>query len=113
MPQMSNYLKNKVLNKELQGSYVGLYSGGEEVSAASYNRVEVRFRDAEKGQTTNEIDVLFPIASETWGDITEIAIFDSEVGGEWLFKNSPEIIKNISEAGQYKIPAQYLVVRLK
>lgn len=113
MSSMSNYLKNKILDDNLQGVYVALISNGNEIDKPSYERQEVSFRNADEGQTSNDIDVLFPIAEEDWGDITGVAIFDSESGGNELFKSEPEIIKNIDKASQYKIPDSYLVIRLR
>jgi hypothetical protein len=110
---MSTYLKNKVLNENLQAVYVALINNGKEVTKTDYKRQKVTFAAASDGQTSNNIDVLFPIAEEAWGDITEIVLFDNEIKGNELFRSTPEIIKNIEEASQYKIPVNYLIVRLR
>lgn len=110
---MSNYLKNKILDENLQDVYVALINNGSEINKPSYKRQKVSFSNASEGQTSNNIDALFPIAEEIWGDITEIALFDSESGGNELFRSEPEIIKKIEEASQYKIPTNYLIIRLR
>ena len=110
---MSIYLKNKVLDDNLQGVYVALISNSNEINKSSYERQEVSFKVASEGQTANDTDVLFPVATENWGNITEIALFDSESGGNELFRSEPEIIKNIDEASQYKIPREHLIIRLR
>lgn len=113
MNHMSVYLKNKVLTDNLQGVYVGLYSGDTEISQPSYKRQPVTFLAPDDGQTSNNADVFFPIAQEVWGDITHIGIFDSVTGGNLLFRSPAEFVKTIDVSSQYKIPKNYLIVRLR
>lgn len=113
MNHMSIYLKNKVLNQELEGAYIALFNDEVEVAKASYKRQTSSFVPASDGQTSNTQDVLFPIASESWGSITHIGIYDSLNGGNLLFKAPAEFIKNIDISSQYKIPKNYLIVRLR
>lgn len=113
MNHMTNYLKNKVLDQELQGVYVGLFNEEIEVDKASYRRQSISFVPSSSGQTSNTQDVLFPIASETWGAITHIGIYDSLTGGNLLFKSPAEFVKTIDVSSQYKIPKNYLIVRLR
>lgn len=113
MNHMSVYLKNKILNQELQGVYIALLNGDIEVSKTSYKRQPSVFVPATEGQTSNNADILFPIAGESWGAITHIGIFDSATGGNLLFKSPAEFIKNIDISSQYKIPKNYLIVRLR
>ena len=113
MNHMTTYLKNKVLNQELEGVYIALFNEEIEVDRASYKRQASSFVPASNGQTSNNADVLFPIAGETWGSITHIGIYDSLNGGNLLFKAPAEFIKNIDVSSQYKIPKNYLIVRLR
>lgn len=113
MNHMSVYLKNKVLTDNLQGVYVALFSGANEIDKPSYQRQPVNFVAPNEGQTSNNEDVLFPIAAEEWGGITHIAIYDNVTGGNQLFKSNAEFIKNIDLSSQYKIPKNYLIVRLR
>lgn len=110
---MTNYLKNKVLDDNLQGVYIGLISNGNEVSKKSYARQPLEFREAVEGQTANTQDALFPVALEDWGRITEVALYNAEELGEELFRSVPEVIKTIEASSQYKIPKDYLIVRLR
>ena len=113
---MSTYLKNKVLNDNLRTStvYAALFtSDSVEVNGASYARQAITFIVPTEGQTSNGADVLFPIATETWGNITHVGIFDSLTGGNLLFQSNAEFIKNIDVSSQYKVPKNYLIVRLK
>lgn len=113
MNHMSVYLKNKTLNENLQGSYIALFNEDIEVDKASYKRQASVFVAAIEGQTSNNADILFPIAAESWGAITHIGIYDSLSGGNLLFKSQAESIKTIDISSQYKIPKNYLIVRLR
>lgn len=113
MNHMTVYLKNKVLNDNLQGVYVALFSGANEINQPSYQRQSTSFVAPNEGQTSNDADILFPIAAEEWGDITHIAIYDSLTNGNELFKSNAEFVKNIDVSSQYKIPKNYLIVRLR
>lgn len=115
MNHMSVYLKNKVLTDNLKTTpvYVALFAGAVEVSGASYARKLITFTTPADGQTTNEADVLFPIAAELWGEITQIAVYDALTVGNRLFKSNAEFIKTIDVSSQYKIPKNYLIIRLK
>jgi len=115
MNHMSVYLKNKVLTDNLRTTpvYVALFTGASEVVGASYARQLVTFTTPVDGQTTNEVDVLFPIAAELWGDITQIAVYDALSVGNQLFKSPAEFIKTIDVSSQYKVPKNYLIIRLK
>ncbi|MFJ5771392.1 hypothetical protein [Psychrobacillus sp. NPDC093180] len=115
MNHMSVYLKNKVLADNLRVTpvYLALFSNDVEVNKASYKRQVGTFVEPVDGQTSNNEDVLFPIATEIWGDITHIGIFDSATEGNLLFKSPAEFVKTIDISSQYKIPKNYLIVRLK
>ncbi|MDP1394759.1 hypothetical protein Q8G28_15345 [Lysinibacillus capsici] len=115
MNHMTVYLKNKVLTDNLRTTpvFVALFNGDVEVTAASYSRQPASFTTPTDGQTSNSADILFPIATETWGDITHIGILDAKTGGNLLFKSQAEFTKNIDVSSQYKIPKNYLIVRLR
>lgn len=113
MNHMTTYLKNKVLNEELQGVFVALFNGTTELAQTSYARKPATFVTSAEGQTSNNNDILFPIAQEVWGEITHIAIFDALSGGNMLFKSNAEFVKLIDISSQYKIPKNYLIVRLR
>lgn len=112
---MSNYLKNKVLTENLKNIevYVALFNNDVELTTASYTRQTVTFTDVTGGQLSNSTDILFPIATEPWGDITHVGLYDANTAGNLLFKSQAEFTKNIDVSSQYKIPKNYLIVRLK
>lgn len=112
---MSNYLKNKVINDNLRTApvHAALFNGDNEVVQTSYKRQAATFVLPVDGQTTNNTDILFPIANENWGNITHIGIFDASTNGNLLFKSPAEFVKNVDISSQYKIPKNYLIVRIK
>ncbi|MCS5501930.1 hypothetical protein NY607_12415 [Lysinibacillus sp. A4] len=115
MNHMTVYLKNKVLTDNLRTLpvFVALFVGDTEVSATGYVRQPVVFATPTDGQTSNDVEILFPIATENWGDISHIGISDASTGGNLLFKSQAEFTKNIDVSSQYKIPKNYLIVRLR
>lgn len=115
MNHMSVYLKNKVLTDNLRTTpvYVALFAGETEVVSVGYTRQSATFIAPVDGQTTNEVDILFPIATSLWGDITQIAVYDALMVGNQLFKSPAELIKTIDVSSQYKVPKNYLIIRLK
>lgn len=115
MNNMTEYEKNEVLKLRCidRQLYCGLISNNKEIDSASYKRVPAKFTDPVKGQIYNKEDITFPIATEVWGDITEIALYDSVSGGNCTWKGNAEVVKTIGIASQYKIPKNYLIVRLR
>lgn len=115
MNHMTEYLKHVVLRNHLidSSAYIALFNENTEINQASYKRMLATFVQPTNGQTSNNADVLFPIANENWGNVTHIGIFDATSGGNLLFKSQAEFVKNIDISSQYKIPKNYLIVRLK
>ena len=107
---MTTYLKNKVLNGNLSGVTVGLFNLEKEISAESYARQASTFTAADNGQTSNDKEILFPIATTSWGNITHVGIFDS--ADNLIFKAPADYEKTIEVSSQYKIPKNYLIVRI-
>lgn len=115
MNHMTTYLKNKVIKDNLvdQAVYVGLFTPDGEVTATGYARQKTTFSEGVEGQTTNNVDILFPIATELWGEIVNVGLFDAATNGNVLFKAPAEFKKTIDVSSQYKIPNHYLIVRLR
>lgn len=107
---MTNYLEDKVLN-HITGNtvftppsklYIALLTApsndltaGTEVVGASYKRKEVIFRASTSGTIRNNADVVFDIATESWGTVTDVAIFDALTGGNLLFYTTLSSPQNI------------------
>ncbi len=101
MAQMSDYLKDKLINHVFRNTpytqatnvYVALYSTdptsadvGTELIGNGYTRMVSAF-DAPvtgSGTTQNELDVVFPSATIDWVTITHVGIRDLETGGNLL-----------------------------
>lgn len=127
MSKISDYLENKIIDATLRGQtyagtsvYVGLFTSdptdagtGAEATGASYARQQAAFNVPVDGQTTNSADILFPIATESWGTITHIGLFDAPAGGNLLYHGQLEFAKTINISSQFKLPANYLIVRIK
>lgn len=128
MSPLSDYLENALINAVLRNTaysspatvYVALFTSdptdagaGTEVSGGAYQRMPVTFTAPTDGQTSNSADVLYPIATENWGAITHIGIYDTQTEGNLLFHAPLEFSKTINVSSQFKVPQNYLIVRLK
>ena len=124
---MSNFLEDKILNHitglesytPTGNLYVGLLTSattdelqGEEVVAGSYERIKATFTMSSEGTILNDIDVVFPIATENWGIINDIAIFDDAVGGNLLFYTALATPAEILQDSQIIFKASKLTITL-
>lgn len=127
MAAISVYLSNIILNEVLRGvdytppasAYLALYTDdptandiGTEVSGGGYARQIVTFSNASGGQIVNDVDIVFPQATASWGTITHIGIRDASTGGNLLFYGPLDISKTIDSGDQLKIPAGELTITL-
>jgi hypothetical protein len=124
---MSDYLENALLNAVLRNTpytspsqvYVALFTSdptdagtGTEVSGGGYARQSVTFNAPSNGQVTNAVDILFPVATASWGTVTHIGIYDAQTGGNLLFHGALTTSKTISANDQLKIAAGDLSISL-
>lgn len=114
MSEMSDYLKNKVLTDNLinQQCFVALLDGDTEVSQSDYMRQPIVFDVPVSGQVSNNKDILFDVSLSNWGIVNHVGIFDALVDGNLLFQSEAEFEKEIDISSQYKVPKNYLIVRL-
>lgn len=123
MPK-SNLLDNIVLNLVLRntaytppaGVYVALYTvaptaggGGTEVTGGAYVRQSVTFAAPSSQSVANSADVLFPIATASWGTIVAYAIVDQSVAGNILYFANLSAPRLISINDQIRFPAGSIV----
>lgn len=113
MNNMSLYLKNKVINESLENAHVALLSDNIEITKDNYERQPAIFVKSTTGQTSNVDNIPFPVAGTKWGDITHVAIYDRATGGNELWKAEAEFVQNIDVSGQYRIPGNHLIVRIR
>jgi hypothetical protein len=124
---MSDYLENALLNAVLRNTpytspsqvYVALFTSdptdagtGTEVSGGGYARQPITFNAPSNGQVTNAADILFPIATASWGTVTHVGIYDAQTGGNLLFSGALTTSKTISANDQLKIAAGSLSISL-
>jgi hypothetical protein len=124
---MSDYLENALLNAVLRNTpytspsqvYVALFTSdptdagtGTEVSGGGYARQPVTFNAPSNGQVTNAADILFPVATASWGTVTHVGIYDAATGGNLLFSGALTTSKTISANDQLKIAAGSLSISL-
>lgn len=120
MAAMSDYLENAMLNASLRGVaftsplnvYLALYTSdptdaktGTEVNGGAYVRQAITFNAPTNGVAISSADVLFPIATASWGTITHIGILDASTTGNLLYHGALTNTKTIASADQLKIAA--------
>lgn len=127
MAALSDYLENNLLDHALGTAaftqpttvYVALFTDnptdagtGTEVSGGSYVRKAVTFGAAASGAASNNADVVFDVATASWGTVTHIGIFDSATLGNMLFHGAFTQSKAIASNDQFKIPTGNLTITL-
>lgn len=118
---ISDYLENALINALLRGtnyissSAVALFTSSRtdagtrtEVNGGAYARKVITFCAPSDGVAVSSADVLFPVATASWGTITHIGIYDALTGGNLLFlgvlTNSKTIVDD-----QFKIAAGVVI----
>lgn len=127
MAGMSDYLENKILDLTLRGVaftaptsvYVALFTNdptdagtGTEVSGGAYARQVMTFNAASNGSIANSSDVLFPVATASWGTVTHFAIYDAATAGNMLYSGALLVSKAVASGDQIKIAAGDITVSL-
>ena len=132
MDEMSDYLKNKLLNLTLNGTafagmnnpYVSLNTAdptpagdlSTEVSATgtSYVRMPASFIVATgtSGLVDTDADTTFPAATAAWGTVSYIGLWDASIGGNMLYYTALDAAKVIDIGDVFKIAADNLTVEL-
>jgi hypothetical protein len=119
------YLSGNVINAAVRqtpyvpptGSYVALYTtsptpagGGVEVSGGGYSRQQAVWTAPVNGQSTNVADIVFPVASTSWGTIVAYGLVDAGLSGHLLYfapLNAPQLVDINS---QVKFPVGQLQI---
>lgn len=121
----TNYLRTQFLN-HLRGTayptpgalYLGLFTTdptaamtGTEVSGGSYVRQPVVLTVPNPSYVCfNTVDILYPIATADWGNLTHYAIFDAPSGGNGLYIGTISAPRTILTSDQYRVSAGQLTV---
>jgi len=127
MTAMSNYLENVLINATLRGQtytaptfvYLALFTSdptdaatGTEVVDGSYIRQTISFGIPSNGGASNGSDVIFPIATASWGTVTHIAIYDAQTAGNMLYYGQLTASKTIASGDQLRVAAGDITVTL-
>lgn len=120
MSALSDYAENKLLDHLLAKTAftipstcrVALFTaapsdagGGTEVSGGSYARQAIVVNSASGGATNPNADVVFPVATASWGTITHVGIFDAASSGNLLMWGALTTSKTIASGDQLVFPA--------
>lgn len=84
----------------------------QEVEGGSYRRQQITFEEPVIGETYNKNDINFPVATENWGWITHVGIFDSESNGNLVACVGLDYKKEIRAADIYKIPQAFFIFKV-
>jgi hypothetical protein len=118
------FLSNRMLNATLLNiafvpptqTYVALFTvaptlvtPGTEVSGGSYTRQPVVFSSPALGQTSNNADVNFPIATVAWGTVVAFGLFDQASGGNLLYFANLSTSRVVSQNDQVRYPVGQLI----
>lgn len=135
MAGLSDYLERKVLDHTLgtaaftmpTGVYAALFTAdptdanntANEVSTTStgYARKAVTFSASTTNgsgvtSTSNSADVLFDVATASWGTITNVGLYDAATAGNLLWSGALSTQKLISSSDQFKLPTGNITVQL-
>ena len=83
----------------------------QEVEGGSYRRQEIIFEAPVIGESYNKNEINFPVATENWGWITHIGIFDNESSGNLIAYAGLDYKKEIRAADIYKIPNAFFIFK--
>lgn len=124
----SNYLEDALLNAVLRNTaftspttiWVALFhqdptdfnDTAQELALASYGRVQVIFSDATSGACSNSGDINFLQATESWGTVSHIGIYDSETVGNLLYHGQLTVPKIVELNDTFSILATDLTITL-
>ena len=127
MTAMSNYLENVLINTTLRGQtytaptfvYLALFTSdptdaatGTEVAGGGYLRQTISFGIPSNGASSSGSDVIFPIATASWGTVTHIAIYDAQTAGNMLYYGQLTASKTIASGDQLRVAAGDITVTL-
>ena len=130
MAGFSDYLEDKVLDHVFGGTaytapgtlYVGLYTaaptdagGGTEVSGGSYARKSMpamTVSGTSPTEATNGAAVEFITATDSWGTVTHVGVFDASSSGNLLAWAALTVSKTVSSGDVFRFDAGDLDITL-
>lgn len=130
MAQMSDFLENAMINHVFRNTpysqtatvYVALFSsdptdagtGDELIDATSpgYLRRAATFIAPTNGVTSNDADIVFPVATADWLEATHVATFDATSGGNMLMHKVLTTPVTVLNTNNFRIPLGSLTITL-
>lgn len=126
---VSDYLEGKIIDYVLRNGtfasptsvYLGLFTatpsdagGGTEVSGGAYERYTLTgaFDAAASAATANTSLITFPTATDVWGFVTSVGIFDAPIAGNLLFYGSFDTSLQVDTGDTLSIAAGALDISL-
>jgi hypothetical protein len=121
----SDYLAVNLLNHVLRATsfaapaavYLAAYTtaptnagGGAEVSGGAYTRQTLTLGSPAANQVANVGDVLFPMATASWGTVVHFGIFDAPASGNLLYHTALSAPRTIAIGDQLRVPANQLIL---
>lgn len=91
--------------------WVGLMSHGSELRGDTYERVFVPDWDLEDGQLSNRYEIMFPVPTRPWGEITHFGLFEEPEGGPMMRFGKMYSIHDIYESDRVCFEPGRLKVR--
>lgn len=115
-----NFVINKIFRNDTEKYYIGLLKSDptdnattiDEIQTASYIRQQITFEEPNLGETYNQNEIMFPVATENWGWITHIGLFTAQTGGELIAYSGLDYKKEIRAADIYKIPQAFFILKV-
>lgn len=115
----------QILNKELNGTnysavatwYIGLLSGGTELTGSGYARVAVTadttsFPATSTNSITNGIAITFPAASADWLAADEVGLFIASSGGTAKYRGNLDPTVTVRSGQTREFKAGELTIRM-
>jgi hypothetical protein len=117
----SEFEIKKVLDNDVNGAYVALYSGnpygaGTEITGIGYARKQITCSpatfSAPTGTITNSAIVDFGSAGSVWGTIDHMAIYDAPTGGHMIHAGPLTLPRDIQDKDPVTFPIGTLIVSI-
>jgi hypothetical protein len=128
MAVMTKYLLDKLMDHVLRGVpyaapktvYLALFTSdispdgkGDEVKSVGYERQPVVFGNKLfQGYLKNSSKIDFNVASDSWGEVHELAVMEDKTGDKMLFHGSMTMRKKIDKGDRALINIGELVIRV-
>jgi hypothetical protein len=116
---LSNHLETALINAVLRNTsysspakvYLALFTAdpgeagsGTEVSGGSYARQEIAFTAPTDGVAPNSNQVVFPVATGSWGIVTHFGVMDALTSGNLLFYGAMTTSRTIATGNTIVVP---------